>query len=137
MFRLITAILLILVGLVGIAAGIWGIYTVKTNSDLDMALAYIGLVDLAPKTEGDNLLVNGANAVLGAANNAMSAVDSFWSETFGDSATSMINNLLGDGIDLTNTHDMQLNICKYRVEILLVGIILLQSGLLMFKFGKG
>ena len=134
MIRKLIAILFILIGLVATAAGIWGIYTVKTNSDMDMAMAVLGLADIAPRLEnGDgNLLMNGVGKVLGAAGDTMNAVDQFFTEHFGRSLTDSANDLLGDDIDLTNELDVKLNICRYRTEILLIGIIIMQTGLLIW-----
>ena len=115
MIRKLIAILFILIGLVATAAGIWGIYTVKTNSDMD-----------------GNLLMNGVGKVLDAAGDTMNAVDQFFTEHFGRSLTDSANDLLGDDIDLTNELNVKLNICRYRTEILLVGIIIMQTGLLIW-----
>ena len=142
MFRTIVAILLILIGIVGIAAGVWGIYTVQTNDALSTGLALIGLTDLAPQTEeGEkNILLDGTNAVLDAATSAVDKIDEFAANTFGTSATDYVNSLvnekLGIDIDLTNEMDVKLNICRYRVEILLIGIIVVQIGLLMIKYRR-
>lgn len=137
MIRTVTAVVLLLVGLVGVAAGIWGIYTVATNDALSAGLAVLRITDLAPQVEeGENLLLDGANKVLDTAGNALSWLDKFCTDTFGRSATDVANEALGEGIDLTNEYDVRRNMCLYRVEILLVGVILMQTGLLMFKFGR-
>ena len=104
MFRTIVAILLILIGIVGIAAGVWGIYTVQTNDALSTGLALIGLTDLAPQTEeGEkNILLDGTNAVLDAATSAVDKIDEFAANTFGTSATDYVNSLVNEKLGIYN-----------------------------------
>lgn len=137
MIRKLIAILLMLIGIVGIAGGVWGIYTVQTNDDFTMFLAMYGMADLAPKTNGeDDPVQKLTEGVLGIAGNAMDSVDSFTSDLFGVKASDYLSEASGGLIDLTDTSGLKFNVCRYRTEILLLGIIVLQTGLLLWAWSR-
>ena len=119
MIRTLIALLLILVGIVGIAGGVWGL-SMRMDSDVD------------PNVLG------AAQAVLGYADNAMSAADNKVSEWTGGkfTITGFINDLVGDDVDLTNDWSVKSFAFWHATEILLSGIIGVETGLLMFKFGR-
>lgn len=138
MIRSLLAVLMILIGLVGVAAGIWGIYTVNTIENMPLLLAMSELNDLKPQEvkEDSDLLLQGSQAVLNAADVAFQKIDEVFLEHFDKSPIAYLNGLVGDEIDLTNELDVKLNLCRYRIEILLAGIILMQTGMLMWVCGR-
>lgn len=114
MVRTIAVILLILVGIVGVASGIWGL-SLQQNSEVDPAL------------------LDAAQTVLGYADTAMEAVDSKVSEWTGGKldVTGLLNNLVGDEVDLTDDGSMRRFAFLYATELLLSGIICIETGLLL------
>ncbi|MBQ2954226.1 MAG: hypothetical protein IJE07_11915 [Clostridia bacterium] len=116
MFRTLIAILLILVGIVGIAGGIWG-FSLQIGSDVD-----------------PNVL-NAAKTALEYADSAVNTADDWLSEVTGGkfTLTGVLNDAVGDGIDLTNELSVKTFAYFHALEILLCGIIGVETGLLMFK----
>lgn len=119
MIRTLTAILLILVGIVGIAGGVWG---------LSMRL----------DNEVDPNVLNAAQTVLNYADSAMTTVDGKLSELTGGNftLTDFINGLVGDDVDLTSDMSVKAFAFLHATEILLGGIIGVETGLLLFKWGR-
>lgn len=119
MFRWLIAILLIIVGVVGIAGGIWG-FSMQASSDV------------SPE------LVSAAQTVLEYADEAMSGVDNKIAEWTNDnfSLTGIMNNLIGGEVDLSDDNSVQLFAMVHALEVLLCGIIGVETGLLMIKFRR-
>lgn len=119
MIRTLTAILLILVGIVGIAGGVWGL-SMRMDSDVD-----------------PNVL-SAAQTVLGYADSAMSTVDGKLSEWTGGNftLTGFVNGLVGDDVDLTSELSVKSFAFWHATEILMGGIIGVETGLLLFKWGR-
>lgn len=120
MTRTIIAILLIVVGVVCIAGGIWGI-SMQIGSDVDPNLLGV------------------AQTVLGYADGAVESADSWLSGITGGklTVTGILNSAVGDTVDLTNEWSVKSFVFWHATEILLGGIIGVETGLLLFKFGKG
>ena len=116
MLRTVIAILLILVGIVGIAGGIWG-FSLRIDNDVD------------PR------LLSAAQTVLEYADSAMTSADDWLSNVTGGKATvtSFINDLVGDSIDLDSNQSVSWFACLHALEILLCGIIGVETGLLMLR----
>ena len=119
MLRTLIAILFILLGIVGIAGGIWGL-SMQMSSDVDPSL------------------LSAAEAVLGYADSAMSSVDGTVSDWTGGkfTLTGLINDLVGEDVDLTSDTSVKWFAFAHATEILLCGIIGIETGLLLFKFGR-
>ena len=119
MTRTIIAILLILVGVVGIAGGIWG-FSLQIGSDVD-----------------PNVL-NAAKTVLDYADSAVNTADDWLSDLTGGklTLTGVVNDAVGDGIDLNSEWSVKTFAYFHAMEILLGGIIGVETGLLLFKFGR-
>ena len=116
MIRTLIAILLILVGIVGIAGGVWG-FSLQVGSEVDPTV------------------LNAAKTVLNYADSAMSSADNWVSSITGGKATvtNFINDMVGDGVDLTSDWSVSWFAFSHALEILLCGIIGVETGLLMFK----
>ena len=114
--RTFLAILFILLGLVGIAGGIWGL---SLRSDVDV---------------NANIL-NAAQGVLDAADGAMETVDGWVSDLTGgkSTVTDWLNSLVGDSVNLKSDLSIAAFAWLHAVEILLCGIIGIETGLLMLK----
>lgn len=137
MIRKLIATLLMVIGIVGIAGGVWGIYTVETNDDFTMFLAMYGLADLAPQTESESDPVKQlTEGVLGLANDAIDSLDGVTSDLFGVKASDYLSEASDGLIDLADTRGLKFNVCMYRTEILLIGIIILQSGMLLWAWSR-
>ena len=117
--RTLIAILLILVGIVGIAGGIWG-FSMRLESDID-----------------PNVL-SAAKTVLNYADTAVATADNWVAGITGGSATvtGMINSMVGDGVDLTNDNSVSWFAFSNALTIILCGIIGVETGLLMIKFRR-
>ena len=117
--RTLIAILLILVGLVGIAGGIWG-FSLQLGSDVD-----------------PNVL-SAAKTVLDYADSAVGTADDWLSNLTGGkfTLTGVVNDAVGDGIDLNSEWSVKTFAFFHALEILLCGIIGVETGLLLFKFGR-
>ena len=120
MFRMLTAVLLIVVGLVAFAGGVWGL-SLRATSDVP--------------TE----LLGAAQTVLEYADNAVSGADDKISQWTGGAftLTSLLNSLTGEDLDLANEASMKVFLMLHAVEVLLGGVIGVETGLLMFKFRRG
>ena len=117
MIRTIIAILLILLGVVGIAGGVWGFsLQAESNVNADVLAA--------------------AHTVLGYADGAVDSADDWLSSLTGGklTLTGVINDAVGSGIDLTNETSVSYFAFCHALEILLCGIIGVETGLLLFKF---
>lgn len=119
MLRWLAAILLILVGVVGIAGGIWGFSLQASN-------------DVSPE------LLNAAQTVLEYADEAVAGVDEKIAEWTNNAftLTGMLNNLAGTELDLTNDNSVEFFVMLHALEVLLCGIIGVETGLLMIKFRR-
>lgn len=119
MLRTLIAILFILLGIVGVAGGVWGL-SMQMSSDVD-----------------PNLL-SAAETVLSYADSAMTSVDSAVSGWTGGNltVTGLLNDLVGEDVDLTSDASVKWFAFAHATEILLCGVIALQTGLLIFKFGR-
>lgn len=117
--RTLIAILLILVGVVGIAGGIWG-FSLRAGSEVDPTV------------------LNAAKTVLDYTDGAMTAADDWLSGLTGGKSTftGIINDMVGNGVDLTSDWSVSWFACLHALEILLCGIIGVETGLLMFKFRR-
>lgn len=162
MFRKLIAILFILIGLVGVAGGVWGTYTVKTNEAVQLNLALIDysvaceelnqipfmkgfwtntispdFSQVKPQVdENGNVLVEGSEAVLNTFSNILGSVDSWLSEKTGTSLSQTIVNQFGEEYDISDASTLNLLLCRYNIEILLGGIILMQFGLLLWAWSR-
>lgn len=117
MLRKIIILLLIVVGIVCIASGVWGL-SLQHNGEVDPAL------------------LGAAETVLDYAGNALDTMDSTVSD-WTDSrlnVTDILNSLVGDAVDLTDKSSMTRFAFLYATELLLGGIICVQTGLLIRKY---
>lgn len=119
MIRTITAILLIVVGVVAIAGGIWG-FSLQAESDVNADV------------------LAAARTVLNYADNAMDSADDWLSELTGGKVTlvGVINDAIGGEVDLTDDMSVSYFAFCHALEILLCGIIGVETGLLLFKWGR-
>ena len=119
MIRTITALLLILVGVVGIAGGIWG-FSLQAESDVNADV------------------LAAARTVLNYADGAVDSADDWLGNLTGGkfTLTDVINEAVGNGIDLSNDLSVSYFAFCHALEILLCGIIGVETGLLLFKWGR-
>ncbi len=119
MVRTLIAILLILLGIVGIAGGIWG-FSLQVGSDVD-----------------PNLL-SAAKTVLDYTDSAVGKADSWLLEVTGGkgSLTDLINGAVGGSVDLTSDRSVSWFAYQHALEILLFGVIGVETGLLLLKFRR-
>ena len=117
--RSLIAILLILVGLVAVAGGVWGL-SLRTESDVPAEV------------------LGAAQTVLDYADTAVEGADDKISEWTGGmfTLTGLLNSLVGDDVDLTDDAGMKVYLMMHAVEVLLGGIVGVETGLLMFKFRR-
>jgi len=117
--RTIIAILLIVIGVVGIAGGIWG-FSLRIGSEVDPTV------------------LNAAKTVLDYTDNAVNAADDWLSGLTGGKSTltGIINDMVGSNVDLTSDWSVSLFASLHALEILLCGIIGVETGLLMLKFRR-
>lgn len=116
MLRTLIAILFILLGLVGIAGGVWGL-SLQASSDVNPQLLSV------------------AQTVLEYTDGAMETADDWLSGLTGGKSTftGLLNGLTGDNVDLTNEASVKLFVMLHAVEVLMGGIIGVETGLLLFK----
>ena len=116
MLRTLIAILLILVDLVAIAGGVWGL-SLRAESDVPAEV------------------LGAAQTVLEYADNAMAGADDKISQWTGGAFTlrGLLNDLTGGKVDLTDDADMKLFLMLHAVEVLLGGIVGVETGLLLFR----
>ena len=116
MLRTLCIILLIVLGLVGIAGGIWGL-SLRAESDVP--------------TE----LLGAAQTVLGYADKAFDGANSKIAEWTNNehSLTSIINSLTGDEVDVGNETSLRLFMMVHALEVLLGGIVCVETGLLLTR----
>ncbi len=119
MTRTILAVVLILIGIVGIAGGIWG-FSLQSASGVSPAV------------------LNAAETVLEYADSAVSAADDQLNRWTGGkfTLTSFLDDLAGDKVNLASTNSVERFALLHALEILLFGIIGVETGLLLFKFGR-
>lgn len=119
MIRTITALLLIIVGVVGIAGGIWG-FSLRAETDVNADV------------------LSAAHTVLNYADGAVESADDWLHELTGGkfTLTGVINNAVGSGVDLTDDMSVSYFAFCHALEILLCGIIGVETGLLLFKWGR-
>lgn len=117
MTRLLITILLIVVGVVGIAGGIWG-FSLRATSDVPPEL------------------LGAAQTVLQYADNTVADVDGKIAEWTNNAftLTGLLNTLTGEAVDLTNDASVQNFVMLHALEVLLGGIVALETGLLLIKF---
>ena len=117
MYRLIIALLLIVVGVVGIAGGIWG-FSLQATSDVPPEL------------------LGAAQTVLHYADDAVAGADDKIAEWTGGSftLTGLLNSVTGSNVDLMDDSSVEMFVMLHALEVLMAGIIGLETGLLMFKF---
>ena len=115
MFRWLIAILLIIVGVVGIAGGIWG-FSLQASSDVSPELVNAAQTVLEYADEAENRITEWTNGIV--------------------SLTGIMNNLIGGEVDLSDDTSVQLFVMVHALEVLLCGIIGLETGLLMIKFRR-
>ena len=120
MLRSLIAILLILTGLVAIAAGVWGL-SLRAESDVPAEV------------------LGAAQTVLEYADSAVAGADDKIAEWTGGAftLTGLLSSLAGDEVDLTDDAGMKVYLMLHAVEVLLGGIVGVETGLLMFKFRRG
>ena len=119
MTRTLIAIVLILVGLVGIAGGIWGFsMRAENNVNVDVLAA--------------------AHTILNYADGAVNSADDWLSNLTGGkfTLTGVINDAVGSSVDLTNDTSVSYFAVCHALEILLCGIIGVETGLLLLRFGR-
>ena len=116
MTRILAAILLILLGVVAIAGGVWGL-SLRATSDIP--------------TE----VLSAAQTVLQYADSTVNGLDGkiagWTNNTF--TLTGLLNTVAGDEVDLTSKASTEVFMMLHAVEILLGGIVGVETGLLMFK----
>lgn len=119
MTRLLVSILLIVVGVVGIAGGIWG-FSLQATSDV------------SPE------LLSAAQTVLTYADEAVAGVDDKIAEWTNNAftLTGLLNNLTGGAVDLYNDNSVELFVMLHALEVLLCGIVGVETGLLLLKFRR-
>lgn len=117
--RTLTAILFILLGIVGIAGGIWG-FSLRADSDINPAV------------------VNAAQTVLNYTGGAVDAADEWLAGLTGgkSTVTDILNSALGDNVDLSSDLSVSMYAWMHALEILLAGIVGVETGLLILKFRK-
>lgn len=118
MIRTVIAIVLILVGIVGIAGGVWG-FSLRAETDVNADV------------------LSAAHTVLGYADGAVNTADDWLSELTGGklTLTGVINDAVGSGVDLTDEMSVSYFAFSHALEILLCGIIGVETGLLLIKWG--
>lgn len=119
MTRIILCILLILLGVVGIAGGIWG-FSLQMDSDVP--------------TE----VLSAARTVLSYTESGVATADTWLSEKTGGAlnVTDVLNYVIGDELDLTDRGNVEWFARTNALTILLCGIISLETGLLLIKFRR-
>ncbi len=119
MLRTVIALLLILVGIVSIAGGIWG-FSLQIDNDVNPDV------------------LSAAQTVLGWADGAMETADGWLSDLTGGkyTVTGVLNDVTGNSVNLTNDHSVAFFALMNAMELLLGGIIGVETGLLLFKFGR-
>jgi hypothetical protein len=117
MLRTLIAILLILVGLVAIAGGVWGL-SLRATSDVPAEL------------------LGAAQTVLEYADGAVSGLDEKIAQWTGNTFTlaGVVNEWTDGAVNLANEASMQVFLMLHAVEVLLGGIVAVETGLLMIKF---
>jgi len=119
MLKKLIAILLILIGIVAVAGGVWGL-SMQKDSDINPEIAGAALKFL-----------QGADDVMGKIDGTVSE----WSNgSF--TLTSVLNSLTGDTVDLTSDSSVTAFVFLYALEILLCGIIGIETGLLIFAWSR-
>ena len=115
--RTLIAILLILVGLVAIAGGVWGL-SLRAESDVPAEV------------------LGAAQTVLQYADGAVAGVDDKLSQWTGGAITltGVLNDLFDGQVDLTDDAGMKLFLMLHALEVLLGGIVGVETGLLICKF---
>lgn len=119
MLKKLIAILLILVGIVAVAAGVWGL-SMQADSDINPEIAGVALK-----------ILEGTDDVMGKIDGTVSE----WTNG-GFTLTGLLNELAGDSVDLTNDMSVTAFIFLYALEILLFGIIGIETGLLIFAWSR-
>lgn len=119
MLKKLIAILLILIGILGVAAGVWGL-SMQADSEIDPAVAEVALK-----------VLQGTDDVVGKIDGTVSE----WTNG-GFTLTSLLNDLTGDSVDLSSDTSITWFVYWNALEILLVGIILMQTGLLIFAWSR-
>jgi hypothetical protein len=119
MLRTLIAILLILMGLVAIAGGVWGL-------------------SLRSESEVPAEVLGAAQTVLEYADNAVAGADDKIAQWTGGAftLTGLLNDLAGGDLDLNDDAGMKVFLMLHAVEVLLGGIVGVETGLLMFKFRR-
>lgn len=119
MIKKLIAVLLILIGVVGVAGGIWGL-SLQIGNDIDPAVAQAALT------------------VLHSTDDVVSKIDGTISEWTNGSATltGLLNSLTGNSVDLGSNLSVTWFAMGHALEILFAGIILIQTGLLIFAFDR-
>lgn len=119
MTRIILCILLIILGVVGIAGGIWG-FSLQMESDVP--------------TE----VLSAARTVLSYTESGVATADTWLSEKTGGAlnVTDVLNYVIGDELDLTDRGNVEWFARTNALTILLCGIISLETGLLLIKFRR-
>ena len=117
--RNIIAIVLIVLGVVCIAGGIWGI-SLQIGSDVNPEV------------------LSAAQFVLHNANEAVGKADDWLGGLTGGKVTftGILNSMVGGDVDLTNDWSVSWFAFCHGVEILLGGIVGVETGLLLFKWGR-
>lgn len=120
MLRTVVSILLILVGVVAIAGGVWGL-------------------SLQASSEVPAELLGAAQTVLDYADQTMNTVDGKLAEWTNDAftLTGLLNDLTGEEIDLVDDASMKIFLMVHALEVLLGGVVGVETGLLLMKFRRG
>lgn len=116
MLRTLCIILLIVLGLVGIAGGIWGL-SLRAESDVP--------------TE----LLGAAQTVLDYADKAFTGANDKIAEWTNNehSLTSILNDLAGGKVDVASETSLQLFMMVHALEVLLGGVVCVETGLLLIR----
>lgn len=116
MLRTLCILLLIVLGLVGIAGGVWGL-SLRAESDIPSEL------------------LGAAQTVLGYADKAFDGANDKIAEWTNNehSLNSIIDALVGDQVDIANETSLQLFMMVHALEVLLGGIVCVETGLLLMR----
>ena len=116
MLRTLCVILLIVLGVLGIAGGIWGL-SLRAESDIPTEL--LGAAQV---------VLNYADKAFTGANDKIAA----WTDNE-HSLTSIVNALTGDAVDLSSDTSLRLFMMVHALEVLLGGVVCLETALLLMR----
>ena len=119
MTRKIIILLLFVIGIVFIAGGIWGL-------------------SLRQDSKVDPTLLGAAETVLTYADSALNTVNDAVADWTNDTinVTNLLNGLVGDAVDLTDESSLSRFAFLHAIELLLGGVVCIETALLARKSGR-